>query len=236
MKFENLIPGEFVWRDTRFTAAVRIDGELTHAHIANSGRLPGLLSPGCRVWLSFTGHPKRKTKYDLKLVDKDGELVSIDARLPNPLFEEAVRAGRLQDFKYSAINREVKFGKSRIDFLLTHGEEEFWVETKSVTLVEKGIAKFPDAPTKRGRRHLQELSKLIDQGHRAGVVFVIQRSDIKEFQPNWSIDPEFSQTLEIVASNRVLIRAFECNVSLESITISRAIPCNLRTTSENFHV
>ena len=107
MKFENLIAGEFVWRDSRFTAAVRIDGEITHAHIANSGRLPGLLSPGSQVWLSYTGHPKRRTQYDLKLVDIDGELVSIDARLPNPLFEEAVKEGRLEEFNFKSIKREL---------------------------------------------------------------------------------------------------------------------------------
>ena len=236
MKFENLIAGEFVWRDSRFTAAVRIDGELTHAHIANSGRLPGLLSPGSQVWLSYTGHPKRRTQYDLKLVDIDGELVSIDARLPNPLFEEAVKEGRLEAFNFTSIKREVKFGKSRIDFQLTHEEDEFWVETKSVTLVENGIARFPDAPTKRGSRHLQELRKLVDLGHQAGVVFIIQRSDAKEFQPNWAIDPEFSRTLEFVTSQQVLIRGYLCDVSLDSIRIKREINCNLKMTSENFHV
>jgi sugar fermentation stimulation protein A len=116
MKFMDLIPGEFVWRDNRFVAAVRVDGSLSYAHIANSGRLPGLLEPGKRVYLEDVNKPERRTRYDLKLVENDNILISVDARLPNSLFEEAVRNYHLETFLFDDIQREVKFGKSRLDF------------------------------------------------------------------------------------------------------------------------
>lgn len=193
MKFMDLIPGEFVWRDNRFVAAVRVDGRLSHAHIANSGRLPGLLEPGKRVYLADINKPERRTRYDLKLVENDNILISVDARLPNSLFEEAVRNKHLENFLFDDIQREVKFGKSRLDFKISQAGNICWVETKSVTLVENKIAMFPDAPTGRGRKHLHELAKLQKDGVRSCVVFVVQRPDTEVFKPNWSIDPEFSE-------------------------------------------
>jgi sugar fermentation stimulation protein A len=228
MKYRNLIPGEFVWRDNRFTAAVRINSELTHAHIANSGRLPGLLLPGTKVYLTKAGHRNRRTDYDLKLVFLNDEFISVDATLPNYLFEEAVINKRLNDFLYTEIHREVSIGKSRIDFLLNRDDEACWVEVKSVTLVEGKIAKFPDAPTKRGRKHLEELRKMVSKGDKASVVFIVQRKDAVLFQPNWSIDPDFSKTLYEAASNDIMVRAYRCRVNLEKIEVSNEIPCIIK--------
>jgi len=224
VEFRKLIPAEFVWRDSRFTAAVRVKGELSHAHIANSGRLPGLLSPGCNIWLDDVGHPKRKTRFDLKLVEYKNILVSIDAKLPNPLFEEAVKSRLLKEYNYIDIQREVTLGRSRIDFLLSQPEEICWVETKSVTLVEDGIAKFPDAPTSRGRKHLIELRRSLGENIKASVIFVIQRPDAESFSPNWTIDPEFSKTLANVAIQGVQVHALLCQVSISSIEIFKEIP------------
>jgi sugar fermentation stimulation protein A len=227
MKLPELIPAEFVWRDNRFVGAVRVDGKLSHAHIANSGRLPGLLNPGVSVWLSEAGNPRRKTKYDLKLVANHGVLVSIDARLPNYLFEEAVLAGKLPNFTDVSVQKEVPLGKSRIDVKLTGKAGICWVETKSVTLVENGLAKFPDAPTARGRRHLLELAKALTHGDRAAAVFIIQRPDAESFSPNWDIDPEFSQTLLDVAEQGVEVYAYKCAVQAIEISIVREVPCIL---------
>jgi len=127
-------------------------------------------------------------------------------------------------------------GKSRIDFLFTRGDGICWVETKSITLVENGTAKFPDAPTKRGRNHLEGLTDAATKGDGASVVFVVQRHDAGSFQPNWSIDPEFSSTLVKSASEGVKIRANICLVNLESIEFSNEIPCNLSMTRGENHL
>jgi sugar fermentation stimulation protein A len=220
-----LIPAEFVWRNSRFTAAVRVEGKPDQAHIANTGRLPGLLNPGVRVWLAAAGNPKRKTRYDLKLVEHEGVLVSLDTRLPNYLFEEAARAGQLPEFNYPEIKLEVKLGQSRIDAFLSGPEGVCWVETKSVTLVENKIGMFPDAPTSRGRKHLLELGQSLANGVRAAVVFVIQRPDAEIFSPHTTIDPEFSKVLAAVARKGVLVRAYRCEVSVAEIRIDNEIEC-----------
>ena len=220
MKLPTLIPAEFVWRNTRFTAAVRVDGKPAEVHVANTGRLPGLLNPGVRV----AGNPKRKTPYDLKLVEHNGVLVSLDTRLPNYLFKEAVQAGLLPEFNYPEIKLEQKLGNSRIDAYLSSPEGVCWVETKSVTLVENAIGMFPDAPTSRGRKHLLELAQSLSNGVRAAVVFIVQRSDVEVFKPHRAIDPAFSDSLAIVAQQGVAVRAYRCAVSTSEIRIVNDIP------------
>jgi sugar fermentation stimulation protein A len=229
MKLLDLIPGEFVWRDNRFVAAVRVDGCLSHAHVANSGRLPGLLEPGKRVYLAEVDKPGRRTKYDLKLVENENILISVDARLPNTLFEEAVRGNQLDTFLYDDVQREVKFGRSRLDFKLSRAGEVCWIETKSVTLVENKIALFPDAPTGRGRKHLHELAKLQKKGVRSCVVFVVQRPDAEVFIPNWAIDTEFAELLGQVSETGVEVRAYLCKVNLDAISIDKEIPVKMKS-------
>ena len=155
-------------------------------------------------------------------------MVSVDARLPNRLFADAVAEGELKEFDYPEIDIEVGLGKSRIDLRLSRDREICWVETKSVTLVEEGVAKFPDAPTERGRRHLLELVEAIKNGVRAAVVFVIQRQDAQRFMPNTAIDPEFSTVLARVVAAGVEVKAYRCDVSLDSIQILDEIPVILR--------
>jgi sugar fermentation stimulation protein A len=228
MELGNLIPADFILRDTRFTGAVRINGKIQHAYIANTGRLPGLLNPGVKVWISRAKNPKRRTKFDLHLVEIDGEFVSVDTRFPNELFEEALKSRRFASgFAYDRIEREVGLGKSRIDFKLANFEQICWVETKSVTLVEDGIAKFPDAPSSRARKHLVELSKSLDHGNRAVVAFIVQRSDAQMFVPNWDIDSLFSETLINVHDLGVEVMAYLCRVNIHEIVLTNEIPCHL---------
>ena len=160
MQFPELAQGFFLRRDNRFRATVIVDGQEAWAHVPNSGRLTDLFVPDRPVWLARAANPARKTSYDMKLVELSSCLVSVDARLPNPLFAEAVETGRLAGFNYPKIEREVTVGGSRIDFRLSGTDGICWVETKSVTQVEDGIACFPDDPTERGSRHLQELMAL----------------------------------------------------------------------------
>lgn len=227
MKLPHLVPGRFLRRVNRFAATVTVGEKPALAHIANSGRLQELFTPGRSVWLAPAAAPQRKTAYDLKLVAFDSVLVSVDARLPNPLVEEALRVNRLPGFRYPEIRREVAYGASRLDFRLARNNGVCWVETKSVTLVERGVALFPDAPTDRGRKHLQELAGARQAGDRAAVIFVVQRPDALSFAPHPTADPAFPEALRLAAEGGVMVRAFVCQVSLEEISISREIPVEI---------
>lgn len=227
MLYPRLVPGLLVRRDNRFRATVVVDGLERSAHVPNSGRLGELFTPGRSIWLSPATDPARKTAYDLKLVEYNSVLVSVDARLPNPLFDEALKNGTIAGFSFDQIRREVQRGDSRFDFCLTGQSEVTWVETKSVTLVEDGLACFPDAPTSRGRKHVVGLESATQAGDRAAVVFIIQRSDAQCFKPNVETDPLFTAALVKAARSGVLIRAFTCRVSLGEITISGEVPAEL---------
>ncbi len=227
MKMPKLVAGRFLRRDNRFRAAVLVNGEEASAHVPNSGRLTELFTLDRRIWLTPAGSPNRKTAYDLRLVDYQGKLVSVDARLPNSLFAEAAAAGRLPDYSFPLIQREVRFGGSRLDFRLSGPEGVCWVEAKSVTLVVDGVARFPDAPTSRGRRHLLELINALEQGDRASVVFVVQRPDARSFRPHHQADPEFAEALTVASEAGVEIRAYSCDVSMEAISLGNEIPVRL---------
>ena len=223
---EVLVPARFVRRDNRFRVTVEVEGRLTAAHLPNSGRLGELLIPGRRVWLRPAHGPKRRTRYDLLLVEHEGTLVSVDARLPNPLVHEALLAGSLPSFAgYPIIHREARRGESRLDFLLESGDRRCWLETKSVTLVEDGVALFPDAPTLRGRRHLAALREAVVAGDRAGVLFVVQRADATAFAPHPTADPIFVEELQEAWAGGVEVYAYGCRVSLTDIWLDRPLPC-----------
>ncbi len=211
-------------RDNRFRATVIVDGREDWAHVPNSGRLQELFTPGRPLWLSSAANPGRKTAFDLRLVDYDGTLVSVDARLPNHLLAEALAEERWPELTYPEIRREVTRSDSRLDFRLSGPEGVCWLETKSVTLVTDGLAQFPDAPTERGRKHLEELIQAINMGERTVVVFIIQRPDALQFAPHVEADPLFSSTLQQAASAGVEIRAFTCDVTLKSIAILAEVP------------
>jgi sugar fermentation stimulation protein A len=224
MKFERLIPGYFLHRDNRFRATVLVAGHKAWAHLPNSGRLGELLTPHRPIWLAQSTNPNRKTAYDLKLVEYSGVLVSVDARMPNPLFAEALESGLLRTWEFSTVEHEIVLGHSRLDFRLTGEQEVCWVETKSVTLVEAGTAMFPDAPTIRGRKHLRTLEDAVEAGDRAMVVFVVQRPDAVKFIPHYEADPHFADALRSATSVGVEVLAYTCHVSLETITIGDQIP------------
>ena len=220
--------GHFLRRDNRFRVTVEVEGRPESAHLPNSGRLAELLVPGRRCYLSTSHDPTRKTHLDLRMVAYGDVLVSVDARLPNSLFAEALRAGRLDPFRhYEGIRREVRVGESRLDFRLNQRDDVCWVEVKSVTLVEGGTARFPDAPTARGVRHLRELIGAISRGERAAVVFVIQRSDGLVFAPQDRVGVVFGRELRKAVDAGVGAYAWSCDVSERSICITRQVPVDL---------
>jgi sugar fermentation stimulation protein A len=228
VRLSPLVSGRFVRRDNRFRVAVRIGGEQVAAHLPNSGRLTELLVAGRPCWLTEFDSPHRKTRFDLTLVAHAGRYVSVDARLPNALFVEAFAAGELEPFRgYDRCRREVRLGESRLDFRLSGPAGVAWVEVKSVTLVEDGIARFPDAPTVRGARHVRELADAVQGGAEAAVVFVIQRPDARAFAPHDEADAAFGVAVREAAEAGVGVYACVCEVSEREITIAGQIPVEL---------
>ena len=226
---DDLVEARFIRRVNRFLALVELDGREEGIHVANSGRLRELFVPGARVWLkpaSILSLSKggRKTGYDLALVEADGTLVSADARLPNALVAEAVENGTLEGMEApSAIVRESTFGESRFDLMLEDDNGKRYVEVKSVTLVENGVGLFPDSPTLRGAKHLNTLAEAVRAGHRASVVFVVQRPDASAFAVNEPADPALADALRHAAASGVDAHAYNCFVSLEEVSLDRKL-------------
>ena len=229
MDFPELTPAFFVRKGNRFTAGVCVAaGGISTAFIPTTGRLTGVLTPGCKVWMEKADNPDRKTPYTVVLSElPGGGLCSTNAYLANVLFGEAVEKGSLAAFPFDTVENEVPIGHSRLDFRLSNPGETCWVEVKSVTYVEKGVGLFPDAPTSRGRKHLGELERLVEQGDRASAVFVAQREDALTFAPYEAIDPDFAEALRHAVENGVEVHAYRCAVSTERVEIAEEIPVSL---------
>ena len=229
MNFPELIPAEFIFRPTRFTASVRLaNGKVAYAHVPTTGRLTGVLEPNCRVWLSKAANPKRKMPYNLVLAGLvSGGDCSVNATLANRLFADALAEGRIPAFQYDLIKKEVTIGHSRLDLHLSRDDQSCWIEIKAVTYVSERIGMFPDAPTSRGRKHMEELAELVRGGERASIVFVAQREDVEGFTPHEEIDPVFVKKLREVYQAGVEVHAYRCEVSLKQIQVAEEIPVNL---------
>ena len=225
----NLVEGFFLTRLNRFAALVKVAGREEMVHVANSGRLRELFEPGRRLLLAPAPGEHRKTGYDLALVDLGHTLVSADSRLPNALLAEALRAKELAPYaEFPEIRREVTYGESRLDLALAGPTGLCYLETKSVTLVENGgVAMFPDAPTTRGVKHLHTLTEAVTAGHRAGAIFVVQRSDARCLEPHDTADPEFGRALRDARAAGVEVRAYGCTVTTEAIRLADPIPVEL---------
>lgn len=215
-----LISGIFLNRQNRFIAEVLINGKKQRAHVPNTGRMRELLISGACVKLVFNPGPKRKTDYTLMLVKKEGQWVCIHSGMANELAFTYLNERK----EITGIKSEVQYQNSRFDFFCYLNSQAAYFEVKSVTLVVDGVARFPDAPTERGRKHLLELMKAYKEGFKAGVLFVVQRSDAKSFSPNWEIDPEFSHLLGQCHSLGLEIRALSCDIDGINIKIMDELP------------
>jgi len=243
MKFsQTLIQGTLVRRYKRFLADVLLDsGEQITAHTANTGSMLGCQTPGSRVWLSTSDNPKRKYAHTWEIVSagtaKDATLVGINTQLSNKLVAEAIRNGVVSELQdYHSIQSEVKYGRenSRIDLMLTrnnsqqhdaeHPEEPCYVEVKNVTLVEKGVAYFPDAVSKRGSKHLRELIEMVKQGNRGVIFFCVQRSDAVEVMPANHIDTDYGGWLKKAVAQGVEALAYRARVTPEEIRLTQGLP------------
>ena len=224
----DLVEGRFIVRLNRFAALVEVDGQQVMVHVANSGRMRELFVPGYRVLLKPQTGEHRKTRFDLALVDLGFTISSADARLPNALVAEALESGSLPQFRdYPQMRREVTFGESRLDLMLDGPTGRYYVETKSVTLVVDGVGLFPDAPTVRGAKHMRSLDQAVAEGHRAAVVFVVQRQDANAFAPHEQADPVFGLALRHSLSCGVEAYAYNCRVTERSIELASRLPIEL---------
>jgi len=226
MIYEHMKKGIFLSRPNRFLAHVMLDGKEEICHVKNTGRCRELLQPGAEVWCQHHDDPKRKTAWSLITVRKGARLVNIDSQIPNRLAYDYVNQGGL-GFHPSFVKAEQTYGSSRFDLYYEAGERKGFVEVKGVTLEEDGIARFPDAPTERGRKHLLELQQAVEQGYEAWVLFVLQMPDIVRFEPNWPRDPAFAEALCHAANHGVQIRAVECAVTEDSLFITKEVPIRL---------
>lgn len=226
--FCSLLAATFQARPNRFLVHARIGERLVRAASRDPGRLRELLRPGARLLLAPSSDPRRRTRYTVMLVWKGRRWVSVVPALANRIFESALLRGGVPGLRGARVlAREVKHGRSRLDFLLQHRGEPLLVEVKSATLVEGRRALFPDAPTERGTRHLRELTALARQGRRAGVVFVVQRSDARRLAPHGGNDPAFAAALSEAVRAGVQVRAYACRVTRRGASLVRRIPVEL---------
>ncbi len=226
MKFDkNIFEAKFISRPNRFNAKVLLNNEEITVHVPNTGRCREILKEGTTVFLREELNPTRKTRYDLIAAIKEDILINIDSQIPNKVVEEALQNKKIEKLhKYSKINREKTFGKSRFDFKLSTEENDiYYLEVKGVTLEDKGHCKFPDAPTERGARHIMELIDAKSQGYGAGILFLIQLENVYTFSPNDNTDPEFAKALRLAKENGVDIMAYNCIVNKNMIEINKSV-------------
>ncbi|EHQ53143.1 sugar fermentation stimulation protein [Ectothiorhodospira sp. PHS-1] len=220
-------------RYKRFLADVLMDdGETITAHCPNTGSMLGCMTPGSRVWLSRSEDPKRKYPHTWELVEADGAIVGIHTGRANTLVEEAIRAGRVPELAhFTGLRREVKYGlhNSRIDLLLDLDGVDCYVEVKNVTAAvqEGGVALFPDAVSSRGSKHLRELIAMVEAGHRAALIFCVQREDVHGVRPADAIDPEYGIWLRRAHAAGVEVLALGARVSPCGIELMRPLPVDL---------
>ncbi|MCY1705816.1 DNA/RNA nuclease SfsA [Pannonibacter sp. SL95] len=226
---QTLISGRLVRRYKRFLADVILDddGSEITAHCANPGSMLGLNAPGSRVYLSRSDNPARKLPLSWELIEADGVLVGISTAHPNRLVEEAILAGSVPGLSgYPQLRREVKYGvNSRIDILLEAPDRpRCYVEVKNVHLMRQpGLAEFPDSVTARGAKHLRELSDMVREGHRAVMVYLVQRPDCDRLAMASDIDPAYAEALVEARAAGVEVIAIGCSVTPEAIRVNRVV-------------
>ena len=226
MRYENLYEAEFLERLNRFVAAVSFNGGKVLCHVRNTGRLKELLLPGAKVYIEESSNTTRKYRYTLVQVRKGKRIVNIDSQAPNKMAAQwAAASGYFGEL--SLIKPEKTFGSSRFDLYMESGNRRIFMEVKGVTLEKDKTAYFPDAPTERGIKHLNELADCAKEGYEAYILFVIQMKGINEFRPNDESHPEFGAALRRASQAGVKILAYDCEVSGEKVYIDMPVPVRL---------
>ena len=226
MKYENIVKGQFLSRPNRFIAEVNIGGKKEVCHVKNTGRCKELLIPNCTVYFDRSSNPERKTKYDLIAVEKGEMLINIDSQAPNKVFGEWIENGDY--FKnIIRIKPECKYKNSRFDFFIETKGRKIFAEIKGVTLEEDGVVKFPDAPTERGVKHINELCDSVKNGYDAYIFFIVQMEECKYFTPNRNTHPEFADALMAAQKYGVNVKCLNCTVEPDKLNIKNFIDVRL---------
>lgn len=225
VRYENIVSAKFVDRPNRFIALAEIDGHIEKAHVMNTGRCRELLIPGTDIFLQKHDNPNRKTKYSLIAVRKGSRIINMDSQVPNVLAAQLAADGYILPNPVQ-VKREKTYGDSRFDVYAESGSRKMFIEVKGVTLEEDGTARFPDAPTLRGIKHIRGLISAIADGYEAALVFIIQMKGVTGFEANVRTQPEFAETLKQAKAAGVMIKAFDCVVTPETIAVDKEIPIN----------
>lgn len=231
MKYKKIIKAIFIERPNRFIAYCQIASEVHKVHVKNTGRCKELLVPGVIVYLEESDNPNRKTKYSLIAVEKGNLLINMDSQVPNQVVEEALRMGKIKlpgiTEPFTWIKREKTYGQSRFDFYIETLKEKIFIEVKGVTLEEEGIVRFPDAPTQRGVKHIEELVSATKEGYKCYILFVVQMAKARYFTPHEAKHPEFAKALVSAAQNGVGILAYTCEVAPDTLVIDQPLEVKL---------
>lgn len=229
MRFgEEIVDGVFLERPNRYLARVEVEGKEVQAHVPDPGRLPGLMIEGRKIRLVHQPSETRKTDYTLVLVQHDSIWVSVYPVFANALIKDALMQKTLPFLKgYTDFSSEVKVRNSRFDFRLGFERHPAFVEVKSVSHVEDGQGRFPDAPTERGVKHVNELIEFCENGYRAAVIFVSQRSDTRSITSNDEIDPVFGECLRKAQVEGVELYGMNCKVTPTTISLDQQVEVTL---------
>lgn len=230
MKYQNVIKAKFIARPNRFIAFCELDGKKETVHVKNTGRCRELLVPDATVYLAVSDNPERKTKYDLVAVEKETArgniMINMDSQAPNAAAYEWISSGGYFG-NGATVRREVTYGKSRFDLYVEQGERRAFVEVKGVTLEHDGVASFPDAPTERGIKHVNELVAAMKDGYEAYVLFVIQMKGIHTFKPNDETHKAFGDALRYAAESGVKILAYDCVITHDEMVVDAPVKVKL---------
>ncbi|MEG1427638.1 MAG: DNA/RNA nuclease SfsA [Oscillospiraceae bacterium] len=226
MEYLHIGKAQFISRPNRFIARISVGGKDEIAHVKNTGRCKELLVPGADIYVQDCASEKRKTKYDLISVYKGERLINMDSQAPNKVFAEWVRKGKLFP-NLTLLRPETTYGNSRFDFYAEAGERKIFIEVKGVTLEENGVASFPDAPTLRGVKHVNELCACKKAGFESYLVFIVQMDNVRYFTPNFRNDPAFATALSTAKATGVEIIALDCTVTEKSITAGQFVEVRL---------
>lgn len=219
MKYERIVKGKFLERPNRFIAYVDIDGQKETVHVKNTGRCKELLRPGAVVYLQEFDSSARKTKWDLIAVKKNGRIINMDSQIPNKVVKEWLESGGLFQ-NVTKIQPEYTYGDSRVDLYVEADGKKVLIEVKGVTLEEEGRVRFPDAPSERAVKHVEELKRAVGEGYEAYIFFVIQMKDVRYFTPNMDTHPAFGEALREAALAGVHVIAYDCRVDCDHITLA----------------
>lgn len=230
MKYERIYEGTFLERPNRFIAYIEIMGQRETVHVKNTGRCKELLIPGTTVYVQRAENPDRKTQWDLIGVKKGERMVNMDSQVTNKVVEDWIRNGHLFP-QATLIRPETRYNTSRFDLYVEEGQRKIFIEVKGVTLEQDGVVRFPDAPTERGVKHVEELCEAVKDGYEAYIFFVVQMKDVKYFAPNMETHPEFGMALRSAKEQGVHILAYDCKVEKDSIEIADEVPVILEDES-----